>query len=229
MIKHLGLVMDGNRRWAKKQGFLPWIGHKKGIDAAKKAVEFCLEKQIPYLSLYVFSLENFKRSPEEVGFLFNLLVDEGHAWIDELKKQDVCVRFMGDRSFFPAHVLPTIQEIEQATARGNKLTVLLLFCYGGQQEIIDGIKQIARGVKQGTITEDQITDQLLRSVLWTGMVPEPDLIIRTGGRQSLSNFLLYQAAYSELHFLNCLWPDIQKGDLEHVVSVFEQAQRNFGS
>lgn len=229
MIKHLGLVMDGNRRWAKKQGFLPWIGHKKGIEAAKKAVEFCLEKQIPYLSLYVFSLENFKRSPEEVSFLFSLLVDEGLVWIEELQKQEVCVRFIGDASYFPAHVKPTIEEIEQATKHGKKLTVLLLFCYGGQQEIIDGIKHIVRRVKEGIITEDHINDELLRSVLWTSIAPEPDLIIRTGGRHSLSNFLLYQAAYSELHFLDCLWPDIQKHDLEHVMTIFEQAQRNFGS
>lgn len=229
MIKHLALVMDGNRRWAKSQGFVPWHGHAKGVEAVKRSVEFCIEKKIPYLSLYVFSIENFRRSPQEVSYLFDLMVSEGERWLDELIKQGVRIRFVGDRSLFPAHLLPTITKLEQSTEQLTTLEVLLLFCYGGQQEIMHGIKHIARNLQQGLIAEDDINDEMIRSVLWANKVPDPDLIIRTGGRQRLSNFLLYQAAYSELYFLNCLWPDVQKADLEQAVATYEQVQRNFGS
>jgi undecaprenyl diphosphate synthase len=229
MIKHLALVMDGNRRWAQGKGLAPWLGHSNGVDAVKRSVEFCIEKKIPYLSLYVFSLENLRRSPQEVNFLFDLIVSEGERWLDDLIKQGIRVRFIGDRSLFPTHLLPTINKLEQTTSHLTTLEVLLLFCYGGQQEILNGIKHIARNLKQGLISEEDITDEVVRSVLWANKIPDPDLIIRAGGRQRLSNFLLYQAAYSELYFLDCLWPDIQKADLENAVYKFEQVQRNFGS
>ncbi len=227
-MKHLALIMDGNRRWAKKQGLLSWRGHGKGVDTVKKVIEFCIRKKIAYLSLYTFSIENFKRSPEELVFLFDLLATEAEKNLDSFIRNGVRICFVGDRSLFPESMNPVIERLEKATEKLNTLHVSLLFCYGGQQEIISGIKNLVRKVQAGLLTEDQISDDVFKTFLWTSGVPEPELIIRTGGHRRLSNFLLYQAAYSELYFLDCLWPELEVQHLEKALDQFEQQQRNFG-
>ncbi|MGE0009229.1 MAG: polyprenyl diphosphate synthase [Candidatus Babeliales bacterium] len=229
MIKHLALIMDGNRRWAKKRLLTPWKGHQEGVQAAQKVLNYCLNKQIKYLSLYTFSLENFNRSPEEKSFLFEILAHEAHKRLSELIIKGIRICFIGDRSLFPASVQSTIEEVEHETKHLDTLQVNLLFCYGGQQEIAHACKAIAQDVQAGIIKLDQINDTLVNSYLWTGAIPEPELIIRTGGRNRLSNFLLFQAAYSELYFLDCLWPDIQENDLDTALGYFEEVTRNFGA
>jgi undecaprenyl diphosphate synthase len=229
MIKHLAIIMDGNRRWAKKNGLKSFLGHKYGAEAAKRTVEFCLQENIRYLSLYTLSIENLNnRSEIEKEFIFSLLIDEATNYIEEYKKKGVRVKFVGDRSLYPEKVIPACNKIEEETKLGNILQVNLLFCYGARQEILSSVKSIVRRVISGEISQADITDELFTKSLWTNGTPEPELIIRTGSVHRLSNFLLYQAAYSEFYFLDCMWPEIETHHLEKALSKFKACQRNFG-
>lgn len=229
MIKHLAVIMDGNRRWALARGLKAMLGHHEGAKAVEHAIKFCLDAQIAYLSLYTFSLENFQRSQTEKEYLFGLLVNELGKRVASFVEKGIRVRFVGDRTLFPAQVMPVCRQVEAATAGGQNLTLNLLFCYGARQEIMEGVRRLVRKVKTGEISEDDLTERAFEQCLWSAGIPEPDLIIRTGGRQRLSNFLLYQAAYSEFCFLDCLWPDITVADFQSVVTKFENSTRNFGS
>ncbi|GMU19351.1 MAG: hypothetical protein AMXMBFR12_05430 [Candidatus Babeliales bacterium] len=225
---HVACIMDGNRRWAKQRGLEKVEGHKEGIEAAKKTIEFCLEKKIKYLSLYTFSTENFNRSQDEVKAIFELMMQEAQKGIDEFKKHDIRIRFIGDRNLFPSELVPYLDQFEKETAHCDKLHVSFLFCYGAQQEIAAAAKNIARKVKTGELAEDQITPTLFSQHLWTHELPEPDLIIRTGSVSRLSNFLLFQAAYAELFMLDCFWPAITKEKLQEIYEQFVKRQRRFG-
>ncbi len=221
--------MDGNRRWALKQGFASWFGHKKGLDAVQCVIDFCLEKNITYLSLYAFSIENLEqRSSIEQNYLFEVLAQEALHNIDAFKNKNVRVKFVGDRTLFPLSMQFVCEQAENATSAGNALQVNFLLCYGGQQEIVDAAKRIATQVAQGNISTQDITSDLFEKYLWTSGIPSPDLIIRTGGQQRLSNFLLFQCAYSELYFLDCLWPDISSPQLESALTYFNECRKNFG-
>jgi undecaprenyl diphosphate synthase len=228
-LTHLACIMDGNRRWAKQRGLVPWYGHKEGVEAVRRAVQFCLEKKIPYLSLYTFSVENFKRDPEENRYLFGLMVQEAQKGLEEFKKNGIRLRFIGDRSLFPEQLAPLLENAEKETANNTNLTVIFLFCYGGQQEIFAAVKDIADKVNAGTLSVEQVTPELLNQTIWTGSIPDPDLIIRTGGFSRLSNFLLYKAAYSEFCFLDCLWPDLSFEHLQKAYDDFLECKRNFGT
>ena len=228
-MQHLALIMDGNRRWAKQRLLRPCRLVMKRALRREKSGGILYRTCYSEFSLYAFSLENFRRAPEEVNFLFELFVKEAYAEKESLKKEGVCVKFIGDRTLFPAHVLPALQKLEESTAHNTKLFLQLLFCYGSQQEITATVKKIAAEVKQGTVALEDITPEFLSSLLWTGAIPAPELIIRTGGKKRLSNFLLYQAAYSELCFLDCLWPDLQREHLVNAVKEFQEEQRNFGT
>lgn len=229
-IKHLGIIMDGNRRWAKKNGFKPWIGHKQGVDPVKTTLEFCLKHKIPYVTLYAFSLENFKRSQEELHYLFDILAQElADKELNNLFEKGIQVRFIGDKNKFPEQLRETVHTVETKTAQNNKLIMNILFCYGGQQEILAATQAIARCVATGTLKPEDITPDVFENALWTGIMPGPDLIIRTGGAQRTSNFLVYQSAYSELLFLDCYWPEITEQHLIDAVIQYESTQRRFGA
>lgn len=221
MISHLALIMDGNRRWAKKRALMPWLGHRQGVESVQMAVQYCLDNKIPYLSLYTFSLENFKRSEQEVFYLFSL-IREAKERIIEFVKAGVQIRFIGDRAKIPQDTIIICEEIEQATAAGALLQCNFLMCYGGQQEIIHAVQDF---IKQGNV---EISVDIFRKFLWLGDIPDPEIIIRTGGVKRLSNFLLFQGAYSELRFLDCLWPDLTKELLHQTVLDCLQAQKNIG-
>lgn len=230
MITHLACIMDGNRRWAQRQGWRAWDGHRAGVKAAGRAVDFCLSHSIPYLTLYTFSIENFKRSEQEKKFLFTILFKElKKDFIQQLIEKGVRVRFVGDRSLFPDGVAKECDEIEAMTQKGAQLQLNLLFAYGSRQEILHGVKTVAQQVANGSLSVDEITDQDFQNCLWTAGTPAPDIIVRTGGVSRLSNFLLFQAAYSELFFLDCMWPDISIKDLDTILEKFNETQRNFGS
>ncbi len=229
-IKHLGVIMDGNRRWAKKSGLSPWIGHRKGVEPVKATISFCLKHNIPYLTLYAFSLENFKRSQQELDFLFNTLAQEiASKELGELFEQGIKVRFIGDRSLFPSQLVPIINDIEEKTAGGTRMELTILFCYGGRQELFEAAKKLAHEVKEGRVDSSMITQKDFEACLWTGNLPTPELIIRTGGMCRLSNFLPYQAAYSELYFLKCFWPDITEDHLIDALLWLKDRPRNFGA
>ncbi len=229
MIKHLACIMDGNRRWATKQGLMPYRGHREGMETIKRVTNFCLEKGIKYLSLYTLSIENLiNRSESEKEYIFNLIIEGARQGLQDLIKQGVRVRFIGDRSLFPAQLIDVFNSLEKESAHLTKLNLNFLFCYGSRQEILGGVKNIVRQVLEGKISEDQISDEHFRQALWTGDIPEPELIIRTGKVIRLSNFLLYQAAYSEFYFPDCLWPELTEHDLQTALGNFAGSQRNFG-
>ncbi len=228
-IKHLACIMDGNRRWAKKLGRIPTYGHQEGVETVKRVMQFCFEQDIKHLSLYTFSIENFKRSPAEVGFLFKLLANTVQNNLMEFIERGIRVRFVGDRSLFPKHLVGICEDVENKTKHLQKLNLNFLFCYGAQQEIVSGVKSIMKQYKAGMLSEDDITCETFNDFLWTHDTPAPDLIVRTGGVQRLSNFLLYQAAYSEFYFLDCLWPELQTEHLQGALNFYNGCQRNVGA
>ena len=229
MITHLACIMDGNRRWAMRQNLANLLGHQKGIETINTVVDFCLAKKIPYLSLYAYSIENLhNRSQEEQYYLFGKLAQEAAHDIDIFKRKNVRIQFIGDRSLFPQSMYAVCERIEHETAECSGLLLSLLFCYGGQQEIVDAAKRIAIEVACGALSVNDITPQLFSQHLWTSSLPSPDLIIRTGDQQRLSNFLLYQAAYSELYFLTCMWPDITHQELESALMHYHECRKMFG-
>jgi undecaprenyl diphosphate synthase len=221
--------MDGNRRWAAREGLFQFEGHRKGAENIKPIVEFCLDKGIQYLSLYTFSLENFKRSALEKEYLFELLRHELIKFIDLCLERNVRIRFIGDRSFFPSTVIPTCDRVERETAHCTALNLNFMFCYGSRQEIVSGVKNIIAQVKAGELTEDQITESTISNNLGTAGMPDPEIYVRTGGQRRLSNFMLFQAAYSELYFLDCYWPELKPAHLEEILLDFAHRKRNFGS
>lgn len=227
-MKHLACIMDGNRRWAKKHGKPTLQGHQEGLETVKRVIRFCLDKHIEHLSLYTFSLENFKRSEAEKSYLFDLIATQAYRVVQEFQKKDIRLRFIGDRSLFPKNVRSVCEEIEKETADGKRLAVNVLFCYGGQQEIVHGVKRIIEKIKSGLLSEEDIDSALFKKHLWMNGTPEPELIIRTGGHKRLSNFLSFQSAYSELCFLDCLWPELTETELEKAVGSYIQCVRNFG-
>lgn len=229
MIKHLAMIMDGNRRWAKKNKLSLLSGYSEGgFGAARIAAQFCKEEGIKYLSLYAFSLENFNRPQYEQDILFNGIITQGEKYISLFKEQNSNVRFIGDRSKFPAKVLPTITLLEQETAECDGLYINILFCYGARQELVCSIKRLFHKIKNGLLSENDISETTLEQCLWTAGIPQPELIIRTSGTQRLSNFLLYQAAYSEFYFIDCLWPELTREHLQQAVDSYLGIQRNFG-
>jgi undecaprenyl diphosphate synthase len=230
-MQHIAMIMSGNRRWARENKLsAAFLGYDKGIEAVRNAISFCLNNSIKHLSLYAFSLENFKRPEEEKKYLFKLLALWFKRELASVVKEKICIRFVGDRSFFPEEVREVIEKIESRTKNYSRLCVNFLFCYGAQQEIINAAKVLASKVKSGEISEDQIDATTFKKSLWLGDIPEPDLIIRTGskGEIRLSNFMLFQAAYSELLFLDCYWPEITEERLNQCMKSFKNTQRNFG-
>ena len=226
MIQHLACIMDGNRRWARIHG-LSVVG-KEGIDAAYKTVEWCIKKKIPYLSLFAFSLENFKRPLFEMEPMFVLMVNEMSRRADELVRNSVQIRFIGDRNQFPVYVLDACKKLEHATQNGSIITVQIFFCYGARQELVHACKQIMTDITDGILIKDALTPEKFKQYLWTTGVPDPDLIMRTGFVKRLSNFMLYQAAYAELYFPDVLWPDVTPDTLDQALVYYNSCKRNFG-
>ena len=228
-MQHLAFIMDGNRRWAKSAGIAAAQGHKQGKETARLAIDFCIKNNIKYLSLYTFSLENFSRSKVEQEVIFSILVDSITGELHEFIEQGVRIRFVGDRTKFPAHLMQAIANAEEQTKTLHTLHLNILFCYGGQQELVHAVKAIATQVAAGELAVGDITKDTVSNALWTAGVPNPDLIVRTSGVNRLSNFLLYQAAYSELAFLDCHWPEITEAHLQKCVDDFHATKRNYGA
>ncbi len=227
-LNHLGIIMDGNRRWAKKHGFKPWIGHKEGVNSVKTAIEFCLEFEIKQLTLYVLSLENLKRPQEELAYLFDILAPElAGKEFDELFQRGISVRFIGDRNQFPQKLVPIIADIEQKTAHNSTMYLNLLFCYGGQQELLAAAQKICDSCAHNK--SQAIDKQTFMHALWSGALPPIDLIIRTAGDQRLSNYLPVQSAYADLYFTQVLWPDLTREHLFDAVQFFLRSKHNYGT
>lgn len=229
MIQHLAIIPDGNRRWAAQHNLKSLSGHQRGIRAVQSVFETCFKHHIPCVTFYTFSLENFKRSEQEKEYLFAMLNKELLDQLPHLMEKNIKVSFIGDRTCFPADAKKVIALLEAETKHNTALRLNLLFCYGSQQELLNGIVNLAHQVKAEALQPEQITIQTIYQSLWTADLPPPDLIIRTGKTHRLSNFLLFQAAYSEITFLDCLWPDITEQQLSECVMQFNNTTRNFGT
>jgi len=227
-MQHLAIIPDGNRRWAVANKMQAIFGHKKGLDVVKTTINICIKNKIKFLSVYAFSLENFNRSEDEKKYLFSLLTSELKKSLNDLVKEQIRVRFIGDINFFPIEIKDVIFELENETKNFDRLTLNLFFCYGARQELVHAVKALAQRVKAGEITLGDISEKSISDSLWTSGIPDPDLIIRTSDSVRLSNFMLYQAAYSELKFLNCYWPEVTESMLQKCIDDFSQIKRNFG-
>ncbi len=228
-MQHLAIIPDGNRRWAMRNKLAAIFGHQRGADGFRMTLKFCLKNSISFVSFYTFSLENFRRSESESTNLFMMLKQLILKDLPDLLHNNIRIKFVGDRSVFPVILKADIEHIEQATSAGTSLTVNLLFCYGGTAEIAYAAKHIAQLVKDGVLAVNDITEQTVADALWTHGTPAPDVIVRTSGIKRLSNFLLFQAAYSEFMFLDKFWPDITEADLAACLENFNTIKRNFGT
>ena len=218
---HIAIVMDGNGRWATRR-FLPRVaGHKSGVDALRRCVRACAARGIAVLTVFAFSSENWNRPQDEVSGLMELLLIALSREVPELVKDGVCLRFVGERTGLSAAVRAGLERAEHATASNTRLQLNVCFNYGGRWDIAQAARQLAAQGKE-------ITEQSLGAAMQMGQVPDPDLIIRTGGEQRLSNFLLWQAAYSELYFSDRLWPEFDEEALDMAIAAFRQRERRYG-
>jgi undecaprenyl diphosphate synthase len=226
--RHVAVVMDGNGRWAK-QRFLPrTAGHKAGVKATRRIVELCVKNRIGALTLFAFSSENWNRPDQEVSSLMSLFLSTLNTEINKLHEQGVCIRFIGDRSRFSDRLRSSISDAESMTAANQRLDLNIAANYGGRWDIVNAARSLARKVGQGQISEEQIDDQTFGAELCLHGLPEPDLMIRTGGEQRISNFLLWQIAYTELFFTDTLWPDFDEAAFDQALDWFSRRQRRFG-
>ncbi len=226
--RHVAIIMDGNNRWAKKR-LLPGVaGHKAGVDAVRAVIEVCAEAGVEVLTLFAFSSENWQRPAAEVGALMELFLGALRREAKKLNDNDISLRIIGDRSRFHPELQAAMLDAEAQT-RGDKRFVLQIAAnYGGQWDIVQAAQQLARDVQAGVLQPGDITPQRLQSCLATGDLPLPDLCIRTGGEHRISNFLLWQLAYSELYFSDLFWPDFKHDAMRKALADFAKRQRRFG-
>ncbi|HEY8857716.1 MAG TPA: polyprenyl diphosphate synthase [Rugosibacter sp.] len=223
--RHVAMIMDGNGRWAKKR-FLPRVaGHKRGVDTVRAMVKACIVQGIEYLTLFAFSSENWRRPADEVSFLMNLFVTVLQGEISKLHENGVCLHIVGDLQAFEPRLLALIREGEALTASNTRLTLTIAANYGGRWDILQAANQLALAhpEKIGHYTEADLIPHLMMAY-----APEPDLFIRTGGEQRISNFLLWQLAYSEFYFTDTLWPDFTEAALSEAIYSYQQRERRFG-
>jgi undecaprenyl diphosphate synthase len=226
---HVAIIMDGNGRWAKSRGLPRAAGHRRGADAVRRAVEAAGELGIPYLTLFGFSSENWKRPADEVDDLMRLLRHYLRGEVAELHRNNVRVRVIGDRERLAPDIVTLIDNTETLTAENTGLRLAVALSYGGRAEIAGAARRIAEAAVAGRLDPGGIDEVGFARYLLTGGMPDPDLVIRTSGEQRLSNFLLWQTAYSEFVFIDTLWPDFTKSDLERALSEFHGRERRYGA
>ena len=226
--QHLAVIMDGNGRWAEARGKTRLEGHQEGAKAVRRTVESCIGQGIKYLTVYAFSSENWKRSDIEVKGLLSLLGHYLKSELEELHKNGVRVKIIGDRSAFSKSLQNLFENAEKATKDNTKLTFQIGLNYGARWDITQAAKALSEEVLQGKISPEDIKESLLEGKLSTAGVPDPDLLIRTSGEQRLSNFLLWQLSYAEIYFEPSYWPDFTSDTLEKILNFFAQRNRRFG-
>ena len=226
--RHVAIIMDGNGRWARNRNLPRPMGHREGVKAVRRAVEACRERGIEALTLFAFSSENWRRPKAEVSLLMELFVHTIRKEIDELDRNGVRVRFIGERSAFDAKMRNLMDEAERKTAVNQGLALVIAVNYGGRWDIATAARQLAAHAVAGKISIDDIDSEALGRCLSIADLPEPDLFIRTGGEQRISNYLLWQLAYTELYFTDLLWPDFDDAAFEEALRSFAGRQRRFG-
>ena len=226
--KHVAIIMDGNGRWAKKRGKARIFGHKKGVETVHKIVEAASEIDIDYLTLYAFSTENWNRPKNEIDALMMLLVSTINSEINTLIKNNVRLLTIGNLDDLPKKVNQKINEIVNKTKNNTGLTLIIALSYSSRWEIINAVKMIGNQIEQKNINVEDVNNELFSKFLTTSQIPDPELLIRTSGEYRISNFLLWQIAYSELYFTEILWPDFEKEDFYEAIYNFQNRERRFG-
>ncbi|MCB5231211.1 MAG: isoprenyl transferase [Candidatus Cloacimonas sp.] len=229
MPKHIGVIMDGNGRWAKRNKASRLQGHQQGVKTVRNIVEASVEIELEYLTVYAFSTENWRRSKQEVHGLLRLIMDSLIKEIDELTKNNIVVKFIGSRQGIDPAYYEKIQKNCSKSWGNDGLTINVAMNYGGKQEIIDMVKQITNDCQKGVVKLDEIDERLINNYLYTKEFPDPDLLIRTSGEYRLSNFLIWQAAYAELWFTDTLWPDFSKKEYIQAILDYQKRKRRFGA
>lgn len=225
---HIGVIMDGNGRWAKRRGLPRSAGHQAGADTLKKIVTECNKMGIKYITVYAFSTENWKRPKDEVDFLMNLLLSYLRDSERTLAKENVVIRAIGDRSALTEEIREQIKKTEKFTEKNTGIVMNIALNYGSREEIANAARSLAKKVKDGEINAEDIDEDSISSELYTSGQPDPDLIIRTSNELRLSNFLMWQSAYSELYFTKTLWPDFSVEDLYSAIIEFQSRNRRYG-
>lgn len=225
---HVAVIMDGNGRWARKRAMPRHLGHRSGVGAVRNIVETAGKKGINYLTLFAFSSENWNRPREEVSKLMGLFVEALQREVDELHRNEVRLTFIGAREMLQPKLLEMISAAEQQTANNTGLQLQVAVAYGGRWDIVNATRTLAARVEHGEISVDAIDDEAIADELALAGLPDPDLLIRTGGEQRISNFLLWNLAYAELWFCDTLWPDFDEQDFDKALTFYAQRERRYG-
>lgn len=226
--RHIAIIMDGNGRWAKERGLPRTIGHRQGVEAVRKTVRAAIELEIPFLTIYSFSSENWSRPADEIDDLMGLMKRFIRRDLAELHQNGVKITIIGERDHVDAELLALMDEAVELTRRNSTLNLVIAFNYGARAEIAKAARKLAEDVRDGALCATEITPQRLGEALDTSGLPDPDLLIRTSGEMRLSNFLLWQTAYTEFVFLDKYWPDFDRIELENAIAQFRARDRRFG-
>lgn len=226
--QHVAIIMDGNGRWAKKRGMPRTYGHKKGAENVVKITRSMKESGVKFLTLYAFSTENWQRSKDEVDALMQLLNEYLDKELKEIMENNVRIRFIGERYMLSPSIQEKMLHLEKESAENTDLTLCIALSYGSRQEILAATQKIAQKVASGKMDVSQITQEAFSNELYTRDIPDPDILIRTSGEQRISNYLLWQLAYTELFFTDTLWPDFDKNELCNIIQSFNKRERRYG-
>lgn len=226
--KHIAIIMDGNGRWAKQRQLPRIAGHRAGVENVRVIVQRCAEMGVEALTLFAFSSENWRRPPREVSLLLELFSVALEQEVDKLHQNGVCLQIIGDTSAFPKKLQSLIHSAETLTANNKSLNLSIAANYGGRWDLVRAVQEIATQVKAGALSPDAVSEELITEHLCLTHLPEPDLFIRSGGEQRISNYLLWQLAYTELYFTDCLWPDFDSAAFDDALESYTSRQRRFG-
>lgn len=226
--RHIGIILDGNGRWAVQRGLPRTKGHEHGLEAVQLAVRCCRERGIPYLTLYAFSVANWARPKDEVDSLMRICAQFAEKNREELMARGVMVQIIGDLEEVPTPTRRAMERLVRDTQGGKAMTLALGLSYGGRRDMVNAVRALAVRARTGQVIPEEITEASLRSYMTTSDIPDPDLIIRTGGERRLSDFLLFEAAYAELFFTDTLWPDFTEATLEEALATYGRRQRRYG-
>lgn len=227
-LRHIAFIMDGNRRWARNKGLPIFAGHKKGAEVLQNTILAARDLGVDFVTVYAFSTENWQRDKKEVNDLMNLLREYLSNGFNELEKQNVRIIFVGERYMLASDIVEKMRQIEDKSAHNDGITLCVALSYGSRAEIVSAVKNISEKVKSGELDINDINEMCISSHLYTKDIPDPDLLIRTSGEIRISNYLLWQLAYSEFYFTDTLWPDFSKEELELIMNKYKIRERRYG-
>lgn len=227
-LHHIAIIMDGNRRWAKEKNLPSAFGHKKGVEALKTTLRACNDFGIKYLTVYAFSTENWNRKQEEVDFLMDLFAKTLKNELEEMNKENVVINFIGDLEKLNPKLQEILQNAVEVTKNNTGVRFQIAFNYGSRLELLNAVQNIAKQIKCGNIKPEDITEQMISDNLYTKNIPDPDLLIRTSGEKRISNYLLWQIAYSEIYVTEQYWPDFNRNSLAIAIEEYHNRNRRFG-